>query len=169
VGQRWVPDEQLIPAIRTGRCPRRYTDLSVPDRAWVILGLAQAGMTAEHIAELLGCSLRTVWVVRADPITKVLATYLQDLQAFQQQERLLRSELSRMTSERDTAAASAARLRAHLVRVTAPKDTAGVELCSKGLHPMTRYNTYEHGGRRWCRECRRITMQSHRERRKIDA
>lgn len=164
MSDRWLPDEQLIPAVKTGRCPRHYSDMSVPDRAWVISGLCKAGMTAEHIAELLGCSLRTVWVVRGDPITAVMATYQQQMEAYRQETRLLRSELARMTAERDAAVTSAARLRTNLVRVTAPKGADGVAMCSKGLHPMTPYNTYVHERRQFCRECRRINSANHRQR-----
>lgn len=125
-------------------------------------------MTAEHIAELLGCSLRTVWVVRGDPITAVVATFQQQIESWQQETRLLRSELQRMTSERDTALTSAARLRTHLVRVTASRDADGVPVCSNG-HRLTPYNCYEHGGRRFCRECRRNTQSDYRQRRKATA
>jgi hypothetical protein len=125
-------------------------------------------MTAEHIAELLGCSLRTVWVVRGDPITAVINCFQQQAECYQQEARLLRSELARMTAERDQAVTSAARLRTHLVRVTAPKDATGVPVCANG-HPLTAYNCYEHGGRRFCRECRRLIQADYRLRRKATA
>lgn len=138
----------------------------MPDRAWVVAGLSRLGVTAERIAELLGCSRRTVWVVKADPLTAVMVRLMTETEAFTGETRLLRSELTRMTAERDRHALSEARLREHLVRVTSPRDVAGAPLCGKGLHPMTPYNTYSRGGRVWCRECHRDRQAAHRARKK---
>ena len=159
--QKWEPDEQLVDAIRTGRCSQSYSDLTRPDRAWVVAGLTDAGLTSEHIAELLGCSLRTVHVVKTDPLTAVCLTYMAETAAFHREVRLLRSELTRMTCDRDTAALSASRLRTTLARITAERS----QTCSKGLHDMDKYNTYtDPHGRRWCRECGRLRQAQRRRR-----
>lgn len=164
--QRWEPDDQLVDAIRTGRCSQTYSDLSRPDRAWVVAGLTQAGLTSEHIAELLACSLRTVHVVKTDPLTAVCLTYMAEAEAFHRELRLLRSELTRMTADRDHAALSASRLRSTLARITAERS----KLCGKGLHEMTAYNTYTApSGNRFCRECNRLRAAQYRARRKVSA
>ena len=43
-------------------------------------------------------------------------------------------------------------------RLIAPADGPR---CSRG-HEMTKYNTYERGGRRWCRECHRERQATYR-------
>lgn len=163
----WTPDSQLVAAVRTGRCGRTYQDLSPPDRAWVVAGLTIAGFTAETIAELLGCSLRTVRVVIAEPAHSVCVAFMTEIETFSQEMRLARSELDSLTVERDAAVATAARLRAHLDRVTASRDTKGVPLCAKRLHHMSGYNVYrDPAGRSWCRECSRQRQQDSRAKRR---
>lgn len=123
--------------------------------------MSQLGLTAERIAELIGCSLRTVRVVKADPLTAVMTTFQQEVGVFADEVRLLRSELTRMTAEHAAATESASRLRKHLVRVTSP-----VPVCSNG-HELSRYNRYEHKGRTFCRECHRGRQAAHRARKKV--
>lgn len=164
---RWTPDTQLVAAVRTGRCSRTYLDLTPQDRAWVVAGLTLEGHTAEAVAEMLGCSLRTVRVVIAEPAYSVCVAFMTEIEAFTQELRLARNELASLAVERDTAAATAERLRAHLDRVTASRDTKGVPLCAKRLHAMNRYNLYvDPSGRSWCRECSRQRQADSREKRK---
>jgi hypothetical protein len=132
----------------------------------VVAGLCAQGLTAERIAELLGCSLRTVHVVKADPLTDVCHTYMTETETFIAETRLLRSELLRAGQERDAAVAAASRLRATLARVTAPCDAP---VCGKG-HPLTGYNTWtDRTGRKWCRECHRQRQARHRARKRQPA
>lgn len=160
---RWVPDDMLVPAVRSGRCPRKYADLSVPDRAWVIAGLTQAGLTAEHISNLLGCCVRTVRVVQSSPMAQICRAYMRETAAFTGETRLLRSELSAATVALNTAEGEAKRLRDRLVRLTSPKTRDGIPLCARG-HPMSKYNVYTHGSRRLCRECHKQDQANYRAR-----
>ena len=164
---RWVPDEQLIPAVRTGRCPRRYQDLAPADRAWVVAGLSRSGLTAEKIAGLLGCSLRTVRVWQAEPMTIVCQRYMREVEAFTGELRLIRSEHTRLTSELEAAQRETRRLHERLVRVTSPRTPAGAPLCPKNQHEMTAYNSYtDPTGRVWCRDCHRERQAEHRARKR---
>lgn len=127
--------------------------MSGPDQAWVIAGLYRQGVTAEAIAERLRCSLRTVRVVLASP-GAVIAAVLQDVSEHMRQEvALARSELGQMRDRVTSAEASERRLRDRIVRERAPRNGSGTPLCSKGTHPMTPANTYEHNGRIFCRGC----------------
>lgn len=162
--QDWTPDEHLLASARAGRC-RRYADLSGPDRAWLVAGLSRDGVTAERVAELMGCSLRTVRAVKADPATTIAAAMLTEVGAFADELRLLRTELRAATLDRDAAARDAHRLRQALIRVTSSRNPDGVPACPSG-HPWTPYNTYtEPGtGKRRCRECHRLRQARHRAR-----
>jgi len=166
---RWQPDEQLIPAVRTGRCTRTYQHLTPADRCWVVAGLSEQGLTAEKIARLLGCSLRTVRIIKADPMTVVCRTLMVETAAFTSETRLLRSELTAASVALSAAEGETRRLRDRLVRISMRRDEAGVPLCARGLHPMGRYQTYEHNGRRFCRTCHRDDQAKYRARRKVAA
>ncbi|WP_237569284.1 NAD(P)H-dependent flavin oxidoreductase [Mycolicibacterium lacusdiani] len=50
------------------------TQLPIEDRAWLVSGLTLRVLTAKDIAERLGCSLRLVRAIRAEPITHVFTS-----------------------------------------------------------------------------------------------
>jgi hypothetical protein len=162
---RWRPDEQMVAAMLTGRCTSTYSQLSVPDRCWAVAGLEAAGLTAEEIAPRLGCCVRTVRVIQAQPMTEVCKLLAAESEHFADELRLVRSELTGALSQVSGLEGETARLRRALARYTAAPD-AQWPLCSKGLHPMTPYNTYtatNAAGRRrsWCRECHRDRQRAH--------
>jgi hypothetical protein len=72
----WCPDENLIAHARLGGISIK--GLEGPDRAWVVAGLQVSGLTADDTARALGCSLRLVRSIRAEPMTK-LAVYTMTL------------------------------------------------------------------------------------------
>ena len=164
---RWEPDDQLIAAVRCGNGSRRMADLEDADRSWVVAGLTLSGMTAEDIADRLSCSLRLVRSVRAADMTQVCLIYQREAQAFANQmalaasdTRVLRRDLDDMTGERD-------RLRGQLDRVLDARLVGQpVDTCGRG-HLMTDWNTYWHGGRRWCRECHAERQRDYRLARKL--
>lgn len=144
---RWTPDDQLIPAyLEPPR--RRLNPLSSADRAWVVAGLTLAGKTADDIAERLGCSLRLVRSIRADPMTQICLFYQQESAAFSDELRLTRSEATAMARELSATIAELTRTRTQLANLIGPPRFR----CG---HPTDRYNVYEHNGRRYCRTCHR--------------
>lgn len=64
---RWTPDPMLVDAARNGRL--HATQMTEPDRAYVIARLSDDGETAEQIADRLHCSVRLVKRIRAEPLT----------------------------------------------------------------------------------------------------
>lgn len=109
----WQPDENLVEHVRM--CGLPITELTGPDRAWVVAGLAAAGWTAEETAAQLRCSLRLIRQIRAEPMC-VVATYALGLReqlllagmkateaerAHKRAMAGLRGELSRMTTQRN--------------------------------------------------------------------
>lgn len=159
---RWLPDDQLIEAVRHGCGSRRMSELTDADRCWVVAGLGAAGLTAEDIADRLHCSLRLVRSIRAETMTQVCALYQQEVAAFANSSalaesdlRAVRRELATMTEDRD-------RLRGQLDRVIDAR-LAGepVDACGRG-HLMVDWNVYWHGGRRWCRECHAERQRDYR-------
>lgn len=133
------------------------------DRGWVVAGLSSEGFTAERIAELLGCSLRTVWVVLSEPVTAVCAAFQMESQAWENELRLLRSELVAIAATLSRCDTSNRRLRDTMARLTSPKP-----LCGRGLHEMSGYNVWEdrRTGRRHCRACRLQRQAEYRARKK---
>lgn len=88
----WKPDENLIEHVRLAGMP--ITELTGPDRAWVVAGLAAAGWTAEETAKHLRCSLRLIRQIRAEPMF-VVACYALGLR-----EQLLLAETRAAENER---------------------------------------------------------------------
>lgn len=164
---RWAPDDQLIAAVRCGSGSRKMADLSDPDRSWVVAGLTLAGLTADDIADRLTCSLRLVRSIRAADMTQVCLLLQTESQHFAQQmaladsdARMLRRDLTDMTSERD-------RLKSQLDRVIDARLTGEtVDVCGQG-HLMADWNVYWHDGRRWCRECHATRQRDYRLARKL--
>jgi hypothetical protein len=164
---RWEPDDQLIAAVRCGNGNRRMADLDDADRSWVVAGLTLAGMTADDIADRLGCSLRLVRAVRAADMTQVCLILQRETQAFTNQmalaasdARILRRDLTDMTDDRD-------RIKGQLDRVLDARMMGqAVDVCGR-RHLMTDWNTYWHNGRRWCRECHAERQRDYRLARKL--
>jgi hypothetical protein len=128
--------------------------------------LTLAGLTADDIALRLHCSLRLIRTIRAEPAT-ILSAYVQaETRTFDSEMRLARSEQLRLEVELARTVGELERVRNRLLRATAPNNGNGAPLCSKGLHRMTPYNTYQHEGRLWCRECHRDRQADHRARRR---
>lgn len=109
----WQPDENLVEHVRM--CPMKITELTGPDRAWVVAGLAAAGWTAEETAKQLQCSLRLIRQIRAEPMF-VVATYALGLR-----EQLLLAGVRRTEAERAHRRAMAG-LRGELRRMEAQRN-----------------------------------------------
>lgn len=65
----WTPDEHLIHAARAGQI--KVLALDHHERVWVVAVLTAEGETATAIAGLVGCSLRLVKQIRADPAAHI--------------------------------------------------------------------------------------------------
>jgi hypothetical protein len=148
---RWVPDAQLIASYLTGRRPG--ITLSPADRAWVVAGLTLANKTADDIAERLGCSLRLVRAIRADPMTQLCMFYQQESANFDNELRLKQSEITNAERENAALLAELGRTRNQLGNLIGPKTFP------KCGHPKDRYNTYRWTDprtgkvRTYCRTC----------------
>ena len=162
--ERWEPDDQLVPAVLAHR-PQAMTDLSLPDRCWVVAGLTLAGLTAEDIAARLSCSLRLVRALRAEDMTRVCQRMQQESSTFADELRLSRSEHRAAIAVADAAALEVRHLRSQLVRLTTPP----TQSCSRGHDMSGPYAAYTHAptGRRFCRECHRERQATYRARRRV--
>lgn len=158
---RWEPDDQLVAAVLAGVRGHRMSALAHPDRCWVVAGLTLAGLTAEDIAERLACSLRLVRALRAEDMTQVCLRTQREAAAFADELRLADTERRAARIALEAKAVEVDQLRAQVRRLIAP--TEGPR-CGRG-HEMTKYNTYERNGRRWCRECHRERQAVYRARR----
>lgn len=111
--ERWRPDEALVITVRTRVLP--ISELSGPDRAWLVAQLTAQGWTVAAIAERLACSLRLIQQIKAEPMTLV-ATYALGLERQLIEERGLRrlvdtahraeiatrdAAITRLTAQRD--------------------------------------------------------------------
>lgn len=131
-------------------------ELSQSDRAWVVAGLTLAGLTAKDIAERLGCSLRLVRSIRATDLAQVCLLMQRETQNFTCELRMERSEHQATRQALGEMSARAERYKRQLDNVIdAQMIGERITVCRKCATPMDKYNTYEHGGKRWCRECRR--------------
>ena len=165
--ERWVPDDQLVPAVLSRVRPYTMASLTPPDRCWVVAGLTLAGLTAEDIAERLSCSLRLVRALRAEDMTQVALHFQRESSAFADELRLARSELRAASLAHTASDLEVQRLRKQLVRITTPPNGP---TCGRG-HARTPYNTYVHepSGRTWCRECHRERQAAYRARKALSA
>jgi len=137
------------------KASRKMTELSGPDRSWLVAGLTLAGVTADEIAERTGCSRRLVMAIRAEDMTQVC-------KIAQQQTGELEAELSAERSEHSVTrrdlvekVAEAERLRMQLDQVLGKLMVGTLTAFPRCGHPRVKYNTYSHGGAERCRECRR--------------
>lgn len=94
--KRWQPDPALVLTVRTRALP--ISELSGPDRAWVVAALTVQGWTVSAIAERLRCSLRLVQDIKAEPMTKV-ALYALQLEDDLANERRLRRMEERLATQ----------------------------------------------------------------------
>lgn len=111
--RHWSPDTNLVEHARLDGYPIAH--LEPADRAWVVAGLTAHGITAEETARALGCSLRLVRQIRADPMTQAcrfamsmadeLAQARRDnaraLAALESYRRETRREIDRLRRQRD--------------------------------------------------------------------
>ncbi len=161
---RWEPDRNIVAAVlSTPKATRRMTDLSGPDRSWLVAGLTLSGMTAKDIAARLSCSLRLVRTIRAEDMTQVC--YLA-----QQRERALADEVRQtelanrlMRRELETVRQSAARLRLQLDQIVDAHLTGTLAVFRRCGHPKVGYNVYRCSGREYCRTCRADWDRTHRK------
>lgn len=164
---RWSPDELLVPAILAGS-RTTMADLGAADRAWAVLTLRDAGHTAKFIAEMMGCSVRTVYDVLADEVGQVMRRYMDTAEHFDQEHRMAASEVARLDRTLTETAMERDRYRDQLRRVldqlmggdsyTGPRFRCGC--------PRTRYNTYTapKTGKSGCRYHRTMAQARYRER-----
>lgn len=156
----WSPDPHLIESALAGNLDSRT--LTGPDRAWVVAGLAARGVTAEGTARLLGCSLRTVRTVRAEPMTVVCTFAMAVTGELEDARGAHRSEVRRLRFAIEDQAANADRYRGQRDELVAAiaAGTAGLLRCG---HPNARYNVHRRAdGSRRCRECDRRRSTGYR-------
>lgn len=139
-GERWVPDEQLIPRYLAPP-PYPTGKLTTADRCWVVAGLTLADRTAEDIAERLGCSLRLVRTIRADPMTQVCVFYQTEVSTFEAELRMANSDHRNLAAQLNETEAELARAKRQLARLINP--AAAGEVFMRCGHEKTRYNVYE--------------------------
>lgn len=144
--ERWRPDDQLIPAFLAGRRPEGK--IADEDKSWVVAGLSLAGKKAEDIAALMGCSLRQVRLIRAQPMTQVCRFYQTESKTFADELRLAQAEIT--ASHRN-----AVLLQTELARIRTRLNKLIGKSTLRCGHPNDRGNVYEHRGKRYCRTCRR--------------
>lgn len=153
---RWEPDNQMVAAVLSSpKAWRGMTQLCDWDRAWLVAGLTLAGMTAKDIAERLGCSLRLVRSIRAEDRTQACVAAQEDNHLLTDDLRTERCEHGLTRRELTEALAANERLQMQFDQLIDAHLTGRIETFRCG-HPMVPYNTYEHGGKRYCREHRRI-------------
>lgn len=161
--ERWEPDGHLIEAaLSTPKFRITMRELSAPDRAWLVAGLTLAGLTAKEIAARLSCSLRRVRTIRAEDMTHVCllaqqreASLSGDLRKMELEYRLARIDL-------DQQGRDLRRLKKQLDQVVDAHLVGTLSLFRCG-HPKVGYNVYRHGGRDYCRSCRREWDQTRRK------
>lgn len=152
---RWEPDRNIVAAVlSTPKSTRKMTDLSGPDRSWLVAGLTLSGMTAQSIADRLSCSLRLVRTIRAEDMTQVCylaqlweKDLLDDVRQTELQSRLARRE-------KDAAERRLAQLRLQFDQVLDAHLTGTLKSFPRCGHPKVEYNVYRYGKREYCRTCR---------------
>jgi hypothetical protein len=163
--QRWQPDEHMVAAVlSTPKASRKMTELSDADRAWLVAGLTLAGVTAQDIADRMGCSLRLVRSIRAEDITQMAVVAQTETRALGDDLRTERCDHALTRRNLAEAEAELERLRAQFDQIVDAHMTGELKTFPRCGHEMVPYNTYEHGGRKWCRRCGR---ERKAERRKL--
>lgn len=124
------------------------------------------GMTAQEIADRLGCSLRLVRSIRAMDMTQVCVYAYERVAEVEAELSEARSALVAERQGHARTRAEVGRLREQLDRlVVALRRGEGVRVCSAG-HALVGYNAYRRGGRVFCRECARLRAAAYRARRR---
>lgn len=162
--ERWEPDRNIVAAVlSTPKAARKMTDLSGPDRSWLVAGLTLAGMTAHCIAERLSCSLRLVRTIRAEEMTQVCFLAQQREAALADEVR--QSELARRLMRRELEAAkkAAVRMRQQLDQIVDAHLAGDLAVFPRCRHPKIGYNVYRSAGREYCRTCRTEWDRKHRK------
>jgi hypothetical protein len=162
---RWTPDEQLIERALVVSPGLRMRELSEPDRCWVVAGLRRRGLTAERIADLLHCALRTVRATLAEPATILAALYMVERETFADEHRMTASEVARLAAELTDAQGMADRYKLQLDRLIELHIMPSEFRCGC---PRDRYNSYvdPKTGKTSCRKHRRLAVARHRARKK---
>ena len=109
--------------------PQAMADLDLPDRCWAVAGLTRAGITAPDIADRLGCSLRLVRSVRAEPMTQLCIRYMAEADHFTDELRLARSEQHRLTDDLNRVTAEHARVKCQLANLLDAHMVGAVSTC----------------------------------------
>lgn len=158
--------------LSTPKSSWKMTDLSGPDRSWLVAGLTLAGVTAQDIADRLSCSLRLVRTIRAEDMTQVcylaqqqLKTMADDLRQAELTERLTSRELTKSQAETE-------RVQGQLDQITDRLMKGTLEAFPRCGHPKVDWNVYTHTDRsvsppkvrEYCRECNAGRATSYRER-----
>jgi UDP-N-acetylmuramoylalanine-D-glutamate ligase len=141
----------------------RMAKLDDADRCWVVAGLGRAGLTAQDIADRLGCSVRLVKAIRAEAMTELARMYQREASVFADEMRLALSELKFVRVECDAAKRELEMARQRIAR-TLLAQAAGEKPCGQCGAAMDKYNTYVHRGKRYCRACRRERQRRYEER-----
>lgn len=165
--ERWEPDVNLVAAVLANpKASRRMTELSRPDRCWLVAGLTLAGVTAQDIADRTNCSLRLVRAIRAEPMTQVCMYVHNQTGALEADFRSERSAHLVTRQEVSAARREVEKLRAQLSQAV-KKLASGEPMtkCYRG-HPLVEGNVYRHGNRDYCRECNRENTAAYRKRRR---
>ena len=161
--ERWHPDEHMVAAVLSvPKSSWKMTELSDADRAWLVAGLMLAGVTAQDIADRTGCSKRLVRAIRAEDITQMAWLWQTETRALSDELRVERCEHVLTRREVADARAEVDRLRAQLDQIVDAHVAGTLRTFRRCGHPMVRYNVYEHGGRKWCRECERMRKRESR-------
>ncbi|WP_237162362.1 hypothetical protein [Mycolicibacterium fortuitum] len=161
--QRWEPDAQMVAAVLSmPKASRKMTELSDADRSWLVAGLTLAGVTAQDIADRLSCSLRLVRAIRAEDMTQMAVVAQTETRALGDELRAERCDHSVTRRQLAAAEAENARLRAQLDQLVDAHQAGTLDLFRCG-HPRVKYNEYRHGGKSYCRECRRDYQANRRK------
>lgn len=140
-------------------------DLTAPDRAWLVAGLTLAGLTAKDIADRLGCSLRLVRSIRAEPSTQVCLIAQIESRNFADELRLEKSEHQVTRCERDEWRAEAERNRRQVDNLLDARMIGEpISTCRQCGYQLDWGNTYIHEktGKKSCRNCHRNRMATRR-------
>lgn len=167
---RWQPDELLVPAILAGS-PTTMDDLTLADRAWVVLTMKDGGHTAEATADRLGCSVRLVRAIIADDIGQVMRRYMDTADHFDMEARMASSEVARLARALSEAERDRDRYHEQLGRAIDRLMTPdGLPTFRCGC-PRSKYNTYTapKTGKQGCRHHRTLAQARYRERRAVRA
>lgn len=139
------------------------TDLSEPDRCWLVAGLTLAGITAQDIADRLSCSLRLVRTIRADHMTQVCLLAQEREAVLVEQVRKIELEYKLVCRDLDSLRTEVSRLRLQRDQILDAHTAGTIKVFPRCGHPKVGYNVYRSKDREYCRECRRAWDQTHRK------